>query len=426
MKGSLRRSMFMLVILFSVLVCGVNILLSYHNFAASNKRFAYSTSETVARTCSMIIDGETLENYISTGKRDSDYYVLWNKLIDYRSTNEEILQLSVVKFVEQGAKYIFDTDLSEKGAFLGDIKRLDNHQEKYQSRLISGEDIGFIEYGDQIVVYEPIVSSYSEHIGYVIVGISTEHSRIQQINYLVRISMISVAVSLVMTLLILISFSHMVINPIKKLSGAAVNFASSLSDSDGKKSSFSDLQIYTGNEIEELYRSILQMESNLRTSENNLVVELWNSRHDSMTKLYNKRYLNEIKDSYNDEKSLAVFYFDVDNLKKMNDICGHEYGDIVIKKAAEFITYYTPAGCCSFRVGGDEFMMIVPGLSEEEYDKMLSLMKEDPRRKLTEPDMQVQCRVSLGGSFAPFSPDVEALISEADQEMYNDKQSKRV
>lgn len=425
MKSSLKKSMLRLTVLFSVLVCSVNVLLSYHNFAAANKRFAYSTSETVARTCSLIINGDVLDEYIASGCRDSEYYELWNKLVDYRNTNEDIIQLSVVRFNEQGMMYIFDADLSDNGAFLRDVKRFDERQEKYRSRLICGEDIGFIEYNDRIVVYEPVFSSYNEHMGYVMVGLSTEHSRMQQINYLIKTTLIAVIVSSVLAFFIFFRFSELVINPIKKLSDAAVNFAASLSDSDGKKSSFSDLKIYTDNEIEELYHSMLQMESNLRTSENNLVVELWNSRHDSMTRLYNKRYLNEIKDSYNERNSLAVFYFDVDNLKKMNDICGHEYGDVVIKKASEFIAFYTPAECCAFRVGGDEFIMIVPDISEDDYKKMLEIMKSDSKRKLTEPDMQVQCRVSLGGSFALCDPDVEALISEADQEMYADKQSRR-
>ena len=124
------------------------------------------------------------------------------------------------------------------------------------------------------------------------------------------------------------------------------------------------------------------------------------------------------------DAKVGIIYFDVDNLKKMNDICGHESGDKVIKKTAEFIMKHQPKGAFSFRVGGDEFLMIINDWNEAEIKELAEKMKADPDKQLTEPDQEVCCRIAIGCAYG-LGRDAEAVIEEADQNMYLDKQSHR-
>lgn len=91
--------------------------------------------------------------------------------------------------------------------------------------------------------------------------------------------------------------------------------------------------------------------------------------HDSLTGLPNRAYLteflnNEMEKAARGETAGAVLFVDLDDLKMINDNFGHSYGDDVIKKAGAAIS--AEAGHNSFvaRIGGDEFIVVLPGEAE--------------------------------------------------------------
>jgi len=94
---------------------------------------------------------------------------------------------------------------------------------------------------------------------------------------------------------------------------------------------------------------------------------------DSMTGLYNRRYyVKIIKEEMNRVKrhhsSMALMMIDVDNFKLYNDTYGHQAGDIVLNKVAEVLKFYTSrSGEYAFRLGGEEFGIVVSSMSSEEY-----------------------------------------------------------
>lgn len=423
MKKSLKSKILSLLYGFVIVMNFVSIFMNYRNFVDSTEQFSYSTANTVAETCLLILDVDKLNNYIQTGQRDSSYYEMWNKLIDYRNTNKDIVNLSVVWFDTEGSHYIFDTNLEEAGAFLGDYKDFDYNQNKMKEDLIQGKEIGFITYPDRMDVYNPVLSSYNIPIGYVIVGISTIEAEKSQYVYLFKLIAIMLVLTFAATYFFIRKLTNSVVKPINQLSEAATNYVKTL-DKTTKESSLSHLTIETGDEVEQLFISIKKMESDLLNVSDSLAIATWNSQHDSMTQLYNKRYLKECTKNMQADIGVGVIYFDVDNLKKMNDICGHESGDKVIKKTAEFIKKHEPENAFSFRVGGDEFLMIIDGKSEEEVKQLTAAMKAHPERQLTEPEQEVCCRIAIGYAYG-LGKDIEAVIEAADQNMYLDKQSHR-
>ncbi len=109
----------------------------------------------------------------------------------------------------------------------------------------------------------------------------------------------------------------------------------------------------------------------------------------------------------------------------MNDICGHEGGDDVIKKTADFVRKYQTKQGAGFRMGGDEFMLLVGNVTEEEMVERVRQMKADPQTRLTPPESKVQCRIAIGYAFQKGNIHLDSLITKADQNMYLDKQSHR-
>ncbi len=424
MKISLKKKIAMLLVGFVIVLNFVSITMNYNNFVTANNQFSYSTASTVANTCSLILDVDKLGAYIKSGQRDSAYYEMWNKLLDYKNTNENIEELSVVWFDESGCHYIFDTNLTERGAFLGDSKPFDSLQLLQKEALIQGEPVEFIEYTGRMDVYRPILSSYNIHLGYVIVGISTVEAEKEQDMYLLKLIMIMLALSIVMLVGITLLLTRSVIKPINELSEAAANYVDTW-DVKTKESALSHLTIKTGDEIEQLFVSVKKMESDLLNISDSLTIATWNSQHDSMTQLYNKRYLEEWIERHNNEVETGVIYFDVDNLKKMNDIYGHERGDKVIEKTAQFILKYQPGNALSFRVGGDEFLMIVRNEPERFIRNMVEEMKQDPELHLSRPGDEVDCRIAIGYAHGTAMQSINEIIEKADQNMYLDKQSHR-
>jgi len=93
---------------------------------------------------------------------------------------------------------------------------------------------------------------------------------------------------------------------------------------------------------------------------------------DTMTQLYNRFYGMQTLGAWLDEKiSFALIFMDLDNLKHINDKYGHGEGDKYIITAAKYLgTFSRDAVVC--RVGGDEFMLLVPNVGFDEVNSRMN------------------------------------------------------
>lgn len=78
---------------------------------------------------------------------------------------------------------------------------------------------------------------------------------------------------------------------------------------------------------------------------------------DSLTKVWNYNYLKKLEHEISD-KDFTLFFFDLDNLKQVNDSHGHEQGNKIIKEFASVLKDSFRAGDIIIRYGGDEFLAI--------------------------------------------------------------------
>lgn len=139
---------------------------------------------------------------------------------------------------------------------------------------------------------------------------------------------------------------------------------------------------------------------------------------DELTQLKSRNALNECVEKYasgerDGSKSVGVVFADLNGLKTVNDEKGHEAGDRLLVKAA-FLLKIGFGDWEIYRAGGDEFVILCPGITEDVLEQQLSEM-----RKLLEntPDVSF----AFGTAYCAEGCNVRQAIKKADEEMYKDK-----
>lgn len=142
---------------------------------------------------------------------------------------------------------------------------------------------------------------------------------------------------------------------------------------------------------------------------------------DALTNVYNRRYYEEEVKSWNRPAGVAVI--DVDDFKVWNDSYGHRAGDSALLTIANVIRNNVRKSDIVLRFGGDEFLLIVPGVSEEIFSKKLNQI----RKKIVESKLpgfpRLTLSVSIGGVLS-MGEDMESAVARADRMMYLAKTTK--
>ena len=137
------------------------------------------------------------------------------------------------------------------------------------------------------------------------------------------------------------------------------------------------------------------------------------SYKDGLTGLYNRNKYIQILTSYEptQNKSVGVMYLDLNGLKKVNDQQGHEAGDILICNVAKIIDAIYPNE--AYRIGGDEFVIVSFDTEQKEFEQKVMMLQE----KMIEKHISV----SIGALWKEKCDDIEALLKNADECMYEEK-----
>lgn len=145
------------------------------------------------------------------------------------------------------------------------------------------------------------------------------------------------------------------------------------------------------------------------------------AENDSLTKLENRtKYNSRVSGEYRKLESIFVVFLDVNNLKKMNDTCGHEAGDVVLKRTAEEMHRLVCDTIHGYRLGGDEFVFVFCDYKEEEAQRLLKDW-EHTLMPLNGKEYPVQCSLAIGSAYASRPFDMEAVLKQADDNMYRTK-----
>ncbi len=146
---------------------------------------------------------------------------------------------------------------------------------------------------------------------------------------------------------------------------------------------------------------------------------------DGLTGLGNKRSFDHCLEHLVQEgSSFGLCYIDVNHFKAVNDKLGHNVGDALLKTVAKRIQENT--GYSAFRIGGDEFVILVDEEVEEaRYKQFKENIDQAFAQRVRCLDKKLHITVSLGFARYPEDgQDVQQVIAFADQRMYADKEIK--
>ena len=153
---------------------------------------------------------------------------------------------------------------------------------------------------------------------------------------------------------------------------------------------------------------------------------------DPLTKLYNRRYLEdtlsrELARAQRNAQPLTVLLMDIDHFKKVNDTYGHDAGDAVLSAFAKMLTTKVRKEDIACRWGGEEFLLILGAADEGLAQSRAQEICDTARSlKISFQGKPIPITVSIGASVFPSHGEApEDLIRNADQALYKAKQGGR-
>lgn len=155
---------------------------------------------------------------------------------------------------------------------------------------------------------------------------------------------------------------------------------------------------------------------------------------DPLTGLYNRRYFHQVSRKFvekaiTDQSPISVFLFDIDHFKQYNDSNGHEEGDKLLMELSQLVQSYTRKTSVVARFGGEEFIVLLPGIGSADAFKYAERLREAiASHPFPHREGQPFGFLSISGGIASF-PDhersIQGVIRLADEALYRAKESGR-
>jgi diguanylate cyclase (GGDEF)-like protein len=156
------------------------------------------------------------------------------------------------------------------------------------------------------------------------------------------------------------------------------------------------------------------------------------SLHDELTDLYNRRGFftlaeHLLKQAKRNQDGLFLLYADLDDLKSINDIFGHQRGDWALIDVANILRETFRDSDIIARIGGDEFVVMPMGKRGDNVEltihRFQKAIEMDNIRNKREYKLSISMGIAYFDSWAPCT--IDELLSQADKSMYKQKKHKQ-
>ena len=155
---------------------------------------------------------------------------------------------------------------------------------------------------------------------------------------------------------------------------------------------------------------------------------------DAMTQVGNKTAYNECVDILckrirnKEQINFVIAVIDINDLKTVNDTYGHEYGDKLIQNGAAILKRVWGSEV-TYRIGGDEFVVVCPDMKVECARERISLFEEaieDYNRQNTCKELYLQMAIGMEVYSSKTDKEYMDVFRRADSAMYEDKKQKKM
>ncbi|MDR3332797.1 MAG: response regulator [Synergistaceae bacterium] len=275
---SLGFRLVVLILLATLSVSAVTVAIGYQIYRNSSERRYIQLGQNLARTIKNVIEGDSLDRFLSDGVTDQEYE---NALRLIRNIQKEniVQNLYVVRLAGEGGWY-FIYDAPEETP-LGYLDPFDNNYPEFKKQALAGvisPIISKTQWGWLLSVYEPIHNSKGELIGYVGADFDMKEIVWEHRSYLLRLLFIAFLITVVFAILYILMIHKTVVQPINTMAKAADRYLAP-EDETAPSSSIAALDIHTNDELESLAEAMKSMDLEI----NHAIVGLKKAEIDAQT-----------------------------------------------------------------------------------------------------------------------------------------------
>lgn len=449
LASSLRNKLLMIVMFGALFVALSIAVISYLLFKNTVINDRIKTADAIVTMVINEITPSRVDEYLELGRDATGYKATEERLYKIKNSNRAVEYLYVYKFAEDGCHVIFDLDSSSVEADKpGDVIEFDGTLLPYKNNLIAGKPIPPIishdKYGYVLTLCKPLYDGQGKCLFYVAVDYSmtllAEYTR----EFIIKLLALFIGCFIFVFVISFVFIENHIILPVNTMAYCARNF--SYESEDARADNFArirKLEIKTGDEIENLYQALLMTMKNVMDYFNNLKktkMQVANMQvkvlamdeiayRDSLTGINNKaaydRATGRLDERINNGNAeFCIIMVDVNFLKRVNDTYGHERGNEYLINACRLVCSVFGAEHV-YRIGGDEFVVIVEGDRVSLCRYFVKQFKAEMDRKnanaLLEPWEKVSAAVGVAFYDKAVDKTADEVFKRADKEMYANK-----
>lgn len=384
----------------------------------------------IANCAAASVNGDNLAA-LTEGSEDSpEYRDIYDTLVVFRdNTNKQHLKYIYCVFLGDDGEFYFavdpDENVNEAAPYGKKIVHSDGIYEAIKGKPAVDEKPYTDEWGSFYSAYSPVYDSGHNIVGLVMVDFDASwysNQIVSQVGTIIFVCLGSVSINAIAILVATKKLRSNLVRLYTEMDVLADDIAYLTEDKSSDEAFGSEKK---GDRISETVLKIRSLQKKIRIYVSQMKSRAFN---DILTGAGNRTAYSEKVSSLNKSiregtASFSMAIFDINGLKSINDENGHEAGDLLIIDAANTITGTFGAENV-YRIGGDEFAVILDGKTLDEINNMIGNL-DAAVKNINSEGKRKKIPLSLSKGAAEFKNDgydsFNNVLKRADDAMYNDK-----